>query len=194
MLDEWLRKTEKTEENNRDLLWKGKGKIILIVLICVGLLALLWPSSTGEKESAAIKSTSVNLSDSDLRSAMMNELQMILSQVKDAGTVDVSITLASDGEKSYARNTRDEQRNTCEKDTGGGQREIQEVSVFSDVAVSSGQALLIEDRAPKVIGVLVVAEGAKDARVKEKLTDITVALFDLYPHQVRVVPKEGGNQ
>ncbi|MEA1960253.1 MAG: hypothetical protein U9N81_03000 [Bacillota bacterium] len=193
MLDEWIRKSEGKEENNEVFPWKGKTKILLVLLVSVGLLALLWPSSTGKNEQLSTGNQVVRLSNADVKTIMMNELQAILSQVKGAGTVDVSITLASEGEKSYARNTRDEERNTRETDTSGGERDIKEVNVFSDVAVSSGQALLIEDRAPEVVGVLVVAEGAEDARVKEKLTDITVTLLNLYPHQVRVVAREGGN-
>lgn len=194
MLDEWIRKSVEPEEAKGKLIqWNTKVKVLLILLVSVGLLALLWPSSKGNVSPQISDSAAVQ-KQGDARAALSSELSSVLSQVEGAGTVQVSLTLASDGVKSYARNTREEQRDTKETDTTGGTRNIREDNVTSDVAVSSGKALLIEDQAPQVVGVLVVAEGATDARIQERLTDVTATLLNLSPNQVRVVARKGGTQ
>lgn len=105
--------------------------------------------------------------------------------------MSVSISLRSDGLKNYASNTQNEVRETSEQDRNGGDRKIREENMSSDVAVSGGSALLVEEKAPEILGVLVVAEGAGNASVKEELSDATATLLDISPHQVRVLPRKG---
>lgn len=187
MLDEWIRKYSDEKQSGVQN-WMQKSRYILIILVCLGLVALIWPS--GNKESAEISglmSTANSDSTNSSKAQLSSELESILAQVEGAGEVHVSISIASDGVKSYASNTRSEVRDTEETDKNGGERNIKEESNQEDIAVSAGKPLLIESRSPEITGVLVVAEGARDARIKEKLTDITITLLDISAHQVRVV-------
>ncbi|PKM78602.1 MAG: hypothetical protein CVU90_00975 [Firmicutes bacterium HGW-Firmicutes-15] len=194
MLDEWMRKMTGDEEKKVFANWGKKGKYLVVAAVCLGLLALIWPQSkSAPRETvtpASQNSSGVALAKANLAS----ELQNILSQVEGAGKVQVSLTLSSDGLKSYARNTKNERRETQEMDKSGGDRNIKEDNQASDIAVSSGSALLVEDIAPEVVGVLVVADGAGNGLVKEKLTDATITLLNISPHQVRVVARKGDNQ
>ena len=192
MLDEWIRKSEILKGTKDGIPWNRNVKLLLALLVSLGLLALLWPASRENASPNQTSSLGRLQADASARTALTAELQSVLSQVEGAGVVTVSLTTVSDGVKSYARNTRNENRDTRELDTSGGERNIKEDNVVSDVAVSAGKALLIEDKAPEVVGVLVIAKGAADARVKERLTDVTATLLHLYPNQVRVVAGEGG--
>ncbi len=60
------------------------------------------------------------------------------------------------------------------------------------MAVSSGNPLLLEEKMPEILGVLIVADGADDPQVKENLTNAASTLLDISPHRVRVMPREGG--
>ena len=53
------------------------------------------------------------------------------------------------------------------------------------------EALLVEETAPEIIGVLVVAEGADDAVVQERLLHAVAALLQISLHQIDIVPGEG---
>lgn len=188
MLEEWIRGKQDPDQENEYQGWKKWSRYLLAIVICIGLLALIWPMGKNQPSPVAVKA--VPSSVDQARDKLSAELQSILSQVDGAGQVGVSITLSSNGLKNYASNTKNEIRETSEQDRTGGDRKIREENLTSDVAVSGGSALLVEEKAPHILGVLVVAEGARDAAVKERLTDATATLLNISPHQVRVVPRK----
>lgn len=193
MLDEWIRNHNENGKKVFTENWNNKRRnIFLVGMICIGIIALLWPSQPISAPQAVpernLPSDSVDLAKAQLA----DELESILSQIDGAGKVQVSITLSSDGKKQYASKTVDEKRDTKETDRNGGERNIKEENLSTDLAVSGGQAILIESQAPEVLGVLVVAEGARDVIIKEKLNDATATLLNISPHQVRVLPRKEG--
>ncbi len=190
MLDEWRRKISGGTAKSPPPGWK-QIKYLLVAAICLGLLALIWPSNNTESASEPGTQTAQSAGVGRARADLAADLEQILSQVEGAGTVQVSITLSSDGLKNYARNTKNEHRETQEADNVGGDRNIVEESQSSDIAVSGGAALLVEDSAPEVVGVLVVADGAVNTAVKEKLTSATATLLNISPYQVRVEARKG---
>lgn len=188
MLEEWIRGKQDPDNENEAAGWKKWSRYVLAIVICAGLLALIWPMGKTQPSKVPVKSSSTGVDQA--RAQLTQELQSILSQVDGAGKVGVSITVNSNGLKSYASNTKNEIRETSEQDRTGGDRKIREENLSSDIAVSGGSALLVEEKAPQILGVLVVAEGARDAEVKEKLTDATATLLNISPHQVRVVARK----
>lgn len=192
MLEEWFREITGPKKESGFLTGK-KGKYVLVIVICIGLLALIWPD-TGAKPDKAITTqdkfipgTTGNVSNA--KDQLEKELTAILGQVDGAGKVQVSLTVTSDGLKTFATNTRDEKRETQEVDNKGMERKINEQNSIRDMAVFGGDSLLIEQKSPEVVGVLVVAEGASDPIIKERLTDATTTLLNISPHQVRVLPR-----
>ncbi|MEN6461237.1 MAG: hypothetical protein ABFC94_07715 [Syntrophomonas sp.] len=196
MLDEWIRDiTAKDQSGGKFSGWGKTGKYGLIILICLGLLALIWPNSKPQSQNVTtgIGTSSVK-SDANVKTQMVTELESILSSVDGAGTVQVSLTLTSDGIKNYATNVREERQDTEEKDTKGQSKKITEQNIERDLAVSGGNSLLVEQKYPEVVGVLVVADGASDPAIKEELTAATVTLLDLSPDMVRVLPRTSGKE
>lgn len=191
MLDEWKRKLTDNSEQGLWGTWGKKSRYLIVAVVCLGLLTLIWPPSNSSSPEtttpASLPSEGVALAKANLA----GELEDILAQIDGAGKVQVSITLSSDGLKSYARNTKDDRRETAELDKSGLDRNIKEENQSSDIALSGGAALLVEDGAPEVVGVLVVAEGAQDSRIKEQLTDATTTLLNISPYQVRVLARKG---
>ncbi|NLN87862.1 MAG: hypothetical protein GX133_09770 [Syntrophomonadaceae bacterium] len=167
------------------------GLYLLVAAVCLGLLALLWPPADNQSLPESPLPVSQTGGIYQARTALVDDLERVLSLVEGAGAVQVSITLSSDGMRSYACNTKTERRVTQEADSMGGDREVTEENQSSDLAISGGDALLVEDRAPEVVGVLVVAEGAADYLIKERLTDATTVLLNVSPHQVRVETRKG---
>jgi stage III sporulation protein AG len=194
MLDEWKRKISDSGQS----FWGSWGKkgnyLVVAVVVCLGLLTILWPQSTSSPQETAVSASQPTEGVVQAKTKLAGELEDILSQVEGAGKVQVSITLSSDGLKSYARNTKDDKRATQEAASSSGTRTITEENQSSDIAISGGSALLVEDSAPQVVGVLVVAEGAQDSRVKEQLTDATTTLLNISPYQVRIVARKGEAQ
>lgn len=194
-MEEWLRKDEAAatgEAEPRKLRLpnlKNRGTWLLIAAAALGLLALLWPTAGAELPAPAPPVSAAD--NSDARQRLARELEEILSAVEGAGAVQVSVTLASEGERVYARDLREEERHTLESDSSGGERDTLEHSRQSEIALAASEALLLEQRPPVIAGVLVLAEGAADARLREQLTDLTATLLDISPHQVRVAARKG---
>lgn len=191
MLDEWVRGWNGGKEGG-SIWFKGrKSKYLLVIVICLGLLALLWPVAKTDKKTPA-QTERETPSSADIKNRTAVDLEKILSRIEGAGKVEVSISLASDGSKTYACNTRSEKNTIEERDPKGSSKTTSQENTSHDLAVSGGTPLLLENRAPEVLGVLVVADGAVDARVRERLMNATATLLNVPSHKVRVMPREGG--
>ena len=186
MLYEWIR-GENNNDEGRSLFPGKKSRYILVIAICLGLLALIWPITRTDKTSNTGIRTSEISNGKKLNRELALELEHILSRIDGAGTVKVSITLASGGLKTYAANTRNESR-AIEESQNGANKKTTESNVARDLAVSGGAPLLVENKTPAVMGVLVVAEGATSPTIQEKLVQATATLLNIAPHQVCVMP------
>lgn len=196
MVDEWVRKKNLVTDYGQFLRSKT-GRYVLAIVICIGLLALVWPSSkngTSGPVGSISNADKGALPGNSNSTGIAAELEAILGQIEGAGQVDVSVTLASSGLKTYAVNVREENRQSEEKDQQGGTKTSVEETVTHDLAVSSGDALLVEEKNPDVIGVLVVADGARISAVREKLSNATATLLDIPVHKVTVLPRKGGGE
>lgn len=192
MLEEWMRKITGKDDENGSNNWSKKGKYLVAAAVCLGLLAIIWPANKDVPSQTNTSTVNQNMDGvAQVKARLAQELEDILSQVDGAGEVQVSITLSSDGLKNYARNTKNDRKETKELDNSGGDRTITEENQTSDIAVSGSTTLLVEEIAPEIVGVLVVADGAQDGLVKEKLTDAVTTLLNVSPYQVRVVARKG---
>ncbi|SHG65189.1 stage III sporulation protein AG [Thermosyntropha lipolytica DSM 11003] len=194
MLSEWVRSVQTRETNIKEE-WMRKGRYLLVILVCIGILALIWPvTDIGQHDAVSPPEPVYQQEDvKGVKAQMEEELASILSQIEGAGKVDVSLTLSSDGVKTYAANVREEKKD-YEENSGGGKKVTSETNIAQDIAVNAGSALLIEHKNPEVVGVLVVAEGAGDARVREDLSWAAATLLDVPIHKVKVMPMQEGRK
>jgi len=123
-------------------------------------------------------------------------LEEILSSVAGAGRVQVTVTLASGQENVFAQNMNKQNRITEEKDQAGGNRKTTEVNeqgslVFAET-LNGGKddPVLVKTKRPEIAGVLVLAEGARDPELRERLAQAVETLLNVPPHKVTVLAKE----
>lgn len=117
-------------------------------------------------------------------------LEEILSFVEGAGKIKVMVTLKASGEKiiltesPYTKNTVNEQ------DSGGGTRNSMELSQSDTVVYieeNGGKVpYMIQETAPEIEGILVIAQGADNEAVKKELNAAIAALFDLQSHKIKI--------
>lgn len=194
VLEEWIRKGKEEQENI--FMANNKLKYLVVIIICMGLLALIWPTTkanidTNTSTPVAEETTKEVISSSSVKSSLARELEGILAQIDGVGNVNVSLTLSSEGIKTYASNIRDEKRDIQETDNRGTKKNTVEQSITRDLAVSSGAPLLVEEKMPEILGVLVVADGASNPKIMERLVTATATLLDISPHKVTVMPRKG---
>ncbi|MCL6635093.1 MAG: hypothetical protein K6T29_04910 [Peptococcaceae bacterium] len=121
----------------------------------------------------------------------------MLRQVEGAGRVEVSVRLSGSTRAEYAVNTTTGKKTVQERDQSGGTRLTTEDTgsgqlVMNRNGAGGEQPVMEREVAPQVAGVLVVAEGARDARVKAKLFEATRVALGIEPQKIVVLPMERG--
>ncbi len=117
-----------------------------------------------------------------------------LSQTANVGKVKVMITLKESSELVLEKDSSTSRSATDEKDAQGGSRSITETTSEENTVYStdgaSSEPYVVKVYAPKIEGVLVVAEGAGSGTVNRTIADIVQALFGIDAHKVMVVKME----
>jgi stage III sporulation protein AG len=131
----------------------------------------------------------------DDKGEMERKVESILSQIKGAGKVSVMITYVSGKEAVIAYDQRKNENDTQEKDSGGGARNIRQNDEESNVAYQDEQGggkkpIVVKELQPAARGVVIVAEGASDEQVKEKLCRAVQSLLEVPLHRIQVFERQ----
>lgn len=174
---------------------KDKKKIYsLLSLAVVCIIALVALSAVPgekekEKETSAKKEESI-VTEDITQYDLEKKLVKILSQIEGAGTVDVMVTFDSSEEIHPAYNTNSTTETTKEKDSQGGERTTTTSSENKTMITSTSNGpVVVKTSDATVKGVLVVASGATDPVVKEKLYKAVQTALQVQGHQVEIYAK-----
>ena len=199
---EWLRDKLK-KENLQKLNLSKKTTTNLIIVFCLGLALILiadfyrdisMDRTAGEDnyyENAQTEAAASDITEPEYVRNLENELSSILAKIQGAGRVSVMITLKSGKEIVPAKDESVSDKITDEKDTSGGTRTIDEKTTEDEVVFTTAQGgnskpLVIKEINPEVKGVIVVAEGAKDSKVKLMISQAVQTVLDIPAYRVTV--------
>lgn len=130
--------------------------------------------------------------------ALAAKLQAMLESIEGSGEVKVTVRLASSARETFATNSTAGRKNTLEKDQGGGTRTISENTDSTQLVIArngNGDLPVVEmETASRIAGVLVVAGGASNPRVKENLFNAVRVSLNADPHKILVLPGGGGGK
>lgn len=175
----------------------------LTILAMVGVLLILIGSIfTQEAKILLDPSTMENTSDGDaaisggsfqyeFEKNLKADLIKILSRIEGVGHVSVELTFESGPEYELAYDREVRTSTTEEEDSAGGIRKISELVEDQRVVIVNDRGerpIIVKEVQPKVRGVLVVAEGADNSRVKAMLFSAVQAVLDLPAHKIQVLP------
>ena len=169
---------------------KLKPLIFLVGICTIALIAMsIMPSDSKEEISGSteIKSQSVEITEQE---DLESKLTTILSKINGAGEVDVMITFDSSEEIVPAYNSNITTETTKEQDSSGGERTTTSSTENKTMITSnSNDPIVLKTTEAKVKGVIVVASGACDAKVKELLYDAVKTSLQISGHQVEIYEK-----
>ena len=119
------------------------------------------------------------------------DLERILGKINGVGSVDVVINFQSSEVKVPAVDNSSQKSTTEETDSEGGTRvNSQETDgdkiVMSNSSNGSEPAILKTEK-PEVLGVMVVAEGAEDSKIKYEITKAISSLYNISVDKVNVL-------
>lgn len=175
---------------------KKTGNILTIALIIAFVMIainIFFPDLFKEKETNAQSVMSENItvsSNDDYETSQKEELVAILSQISGVGEVKVMINFKNGETKVPAYDSTKQTTVTEEKDTEGGTRTNNQVSDGATVVMNSeggdSKPFIIETYKPQIEGVIVVAQGAEDSKVKYDIQKAVATLYGLSSDKVNV--------
>ena len=168
-------------------LFKNNTKIILLVIVAViGVMIICFSDSLKTNSNSAGK----NPTELEQYTENLEErLTSVIRGIDGAGETKVMITFESTFEKVYANNARLEESGSGENSNLGksSEKEI----VLAGRGTSGEAPVLLKELCPKVKGVVVVCEGAKNANVEAKIKEAVTSLFGISELKVCVTKGVG---
>ena len=188
-----------TKSWNKDTFKQKKQYLFLGALALLGITLLCIGNSTDTEHKVQAQSSAIDKipvshpEDNNDIAALEYKLADTLSKIQGAGHVTVQITARNSGRKEYALDIQRTSRTTAEESADITQHttELQEQqTVVQQNRSGTQEALLVQETAPEIAGVLIVASGADNALVQERLLHAAAALLQLSLHQIVVMPGE----
>lgn len=195
---------EKSKEQKKK---NGSGNVFtnLIILFLGGVLLVIvstifkpqsmptMGNKTDEKtiieQSQGKNSQTINTNYKD---QVEKELKAALENIDGVGKVHAMIYFEGGEEQLPAYNSNETKATTVEKDPSGGQRNITQDNGGTTVVMTSEggsqKPVITKVLNPKIVGVLVTAEGASDKTTELRIRVAVSKLFGLSDNKVEVYP------
>ena len=169
-----------------------KDKLILIILVGILLLVIKLPTKNEKKNENVVQTTTTEKISTDYASKLEGRLEKLLSKVNGVGKVTVAVTLVNTGENILYTENDSSTQIVEENDGSGGNRVSEESSLKQSVIFSDNGATpyVVDSNMPKVQGVVVVAEGADDAKIVSEITDAVNALLGIPVNRIKGLKME----
>lgn len=186
--------------NSMKAYWKGLGRNQWLLVLLVGILLMVIVLPVEKKEEKK-KETTEQLTEQiaesskgqweEYKEEVEVELEEILAQMQGVGRVEVMVTFEGTGELVVEKDNPQTQSNVQEEDSSGGTRTTKESSWEESTVYTqqdgSSEPYVIKELAPKLEGVLVIAEGGNNAVVAKNISEAVQALFPIEVHKIKVV-------
>ena len=186
-------------KNEVSKLFKNKymGNILAVLLVIGFILiaiTILAPGLLNGKTEVLTEenNTKVNTTVSTYEDKQKIELTNILRKIDGVGEVDVMINFESGEEKVAAYDSTNQTTKTEETDTNGGKRVSDQQNDTTKVVMSSesggNSPVILKTYKPKVIGVVITAEGAESSKVRYDIEKAVSSLYGISVEKVNVYP------
>lgn len=173
---------------------RKKPPVLIIWLIIAAVAFLAFTDFGGGKKNNAEdadkkenQSGQESAADPNEYAAQMEQrLTEALKKINGAGTVSVFINIDSGGERILASDKKSKEETEERKDESAENRYETEESIVLSGQGTGQSPYVVEELLPKPAGVLVVAEGAKDEKIKCEIYEAVRAVFGLAAHRIKV--------
>lgn len=164
---------------------RKKPNMIIIWIIIAGIIILAFGDFGTEKEEETAD-TEVNIHTEIYEKNQAERLEKILKRINGAGEVSVFISIEGGGEKILARDNKSKISREEDAESAINYDEENESVVVMSGKGSSDEPYVVEEKTPQVGGVLVVAKGAADEKVRLEIYEAVKAVYGISAHRIRV--------
>jgi stage III sporulation protein AG len=173
-----------------------KNAEIVALILVVALVLIMYPSlfsyANGSLESSGDtgQNESITIDGLPFEEREEERLERKLSVIDGAGMVEVLITYRAGKESIVAKHTVESSTDTEETDAEGGVRNVMQLSREIQPVIIDGregrEPMILKELTPEVKGVIVIAEGARDVRVRMELLRAVRTALGVNANQVEV--------
>ena len=159
----------------------------IIPAVAVAICVLAFGNFGGEKKQEPSKEKNEMQEDgiSEYIESSEQRLTQILSGIKGAGVVRVMMNFDVMGEKVLAKNKTDSLQ-TQMTDNGTESHSEGEESILLYGKGGDEQPYVVKEKFPEPSGVLVIATGASDEKVRLEIYEAVKALYGISGHRIKV--------
>ena len=150
---------------------------IIIGLVIIEVMIIIYSNVSAAKE----KTDAASGGEATLTNNLETRLADILGEIEGAGEVKVMITYAGTGDKITAETT-----NTHTTTTNGSTSSTTTTTTTSSPVLSGSDVVILQAKMPEIKGVIVVAEGASDMKVKLKLMQATATVLGINANSIQI--------
>ena len=168
--------------------------IALVIAFIILALNVFYPDMFKKEDIKSTLSEEVetNTIKEEYEEAQKEELKSILEDMYGVGEVKVMISFKSGESKILAYNSSKQIVSTEEKDTEGGTRVSNQTDDGSTVVMTNeggdNEPFIVETYKPKIEGIMILAEGASDSKIKYDIQKAVSSLYGLSAEKVNVYP------
>ena len=155
----------------KDGLFKDGKKRNTIITVCIAVILLIIVLCSVPSADKTVLSEDKVL---NYLSETESKLKSLLNKVNGAGKVDVAISVESGMETVLAMNV-------TVKETDSGKETV------SAPVLVNGKTVTVKELYPKITGVLIIAEGAKNIAVYNNILQATVSFLSVKPSQIEIL-------
>ena len=171
-----------------------------LILVLAGILILIiaLPTDTKEKKQAEEAKENISKENNTMEASkdeIERKLEDILEKIDGAGDVKVMITYQDSGTQVVEKDKNTSENSLEESDSTGGVRstkeqQLQESTVYED-ADAGNTPFVSKELLRKVEGILIVASGGDNQKVKQNISEAVLALFQVEAHRIKIVKMSG---
>ena len=171
-----------------------------LILVLAGILILIiaLPTDTKGKKQAEEAKENISKENNTMEASkdeIERKLEAILEKIDGAGEVKVMITYQDSGTQVVEKDKNTSANSVEESDSTGGVRstkeqQLQESTVYEE-ADAGNTPFVSKELLPKVEGILIVASGGDNQKVKQNISEAVLALFQVEAHRIKIVKMSG---
>lgn len=171
-----------------------------LILVLAGILILIiaLPTDTKGKKQAEEAKENISKANNTMEASkdeIEQKLEDILEKIDGAGEVKVMITYQDSGTQVVEKDKNTSENSLEESDSTGGVRstkeqQLQESTVYEE-ADAGNTPFVSKELLPKVEGILIVASGGDNQKVKQNISEAVLALFQVEAHRIKIVKMSG---
>jgi len=187
MLSRFFRDRPKYVDVSDDGEKKAKRNKIIIAVIVAAILFLAFGKTDSSEQLDKKKELNTDFFASTSEYIAENEqrLKGILETVQGAGKVKAMITVEELGEKVIASDKKTESQQENDKEKSSQKSNIEHSAIIYGSG-SEEKPFVVKEKLPLPSGVLVVATGAGDERVRLELYEAVKALYGISGHRIKI--------